>query len=667
MNRCIHLFVTFSLGTFVLGVLGFTASELRSAELSLAGAWEVSLSEPRDPHAPWQTISLPGTLDDVGIGEPLSLKPELSLRVLTRLQRKHMFVGPAWYRRDVTIPADWAGRRIFLELERVLWESRVFVDGREVSRADSLTTPHRHDVSSALTPGHHQLILQIDNREIYRDVSLHIERYEVPASFPAAHAYTNHTQVMWNGALGYLRLRTEDRVAIERVAIYPHLGTAPRIEVVATCSNPNSQPVARAIALTLRQATQTPTDAATPTLADFHQVCEIPAGGGEVRLQWTLPSAVSIDTWDEFSPQLYELDASLADRAATADSAVSTRFGFREIAARDGEFLLNGHRIFFRGNLECAMYPLTGYPPTDLPSWRKLFGQAKTWGLNHLRFHSWCPPDAAFTAADELGVYVQIELPEWSLAVGKNPTTWQFIQSEADRIVAEYGNHPSFLLLSMGNELEGDFEQLDALVRRLRANDPRRLHTATTFTFQSGHGKAPEPADEYLITQYTTEGWIRGQGIFNDLPPAFDGDYHAALGKISVPVISHEIGQYAIYPDLNEIERYTGNLVPLNLIAVRDDLSRKKLLALAPKVHRREWTLRRPALQRGDRTRLAHTSTRRLSTARVAGFSRTRHRVSRFTERILGIERHSDARRVSRGVLAPDAVSALPQSGVRTW
>jgi len=550
----------------------------RAESLDVSGPWEVTLAEPQTTSA-WQQIRLPGTLDDYQIGAPLALKPELTIPVLAHLQRRFTYIGPAWFRRSVDIPARWTGKTITLELERVLWESRVFVDGREVSRADSLSTPQRHDLSSALTPGHHELVVQIDNREIHRDVSLHIDRYEVPESFPAAHAYTNHTQTMWNGVLGSLRLRAGDRVAVERLAIFPKLGSEPRLEVAVTCTNAGSQPIARTLLLKLRCLTDA--KSGQPAIAEMRQPCEVPAGGGTVRVNWTLPRTVAVEPWDEFSPVLYQLEATLVDVASAAPSSVIATFGFREIAARDGAFRLNGHRIFLRGDLECATFPLTGYPPTDVPGWRKLLGQAKNWGLNHLRFHSWCPPEAAFTAADELGLYLQIELPHWSLAVGKDPTTWRFLQDEADRIVAEYGNHPSFLLFSMGNELEGDFAQLNALVQRLRASDPRRLHTATTFSFQEGHGKAPGPADEYLITQYTADGWIRGQGVFNDQPPAFDADYRSALTKIAVPVISHEIGQYAVYPDLREIERYTGNLVPLNFVAIRDDLARKGLLPLA--------------------------------------------------------------------------------------
>lgn len=552
----------------------------RAEFIDVSGRWEVSLEDPRTTTT-WQPIHLPGTLDDHQIGAPLMLEPGLTTPVLAHLHRRFAHVGPAWYKRRIDIPASWAGKTITLELERVLWESRVFVDGRELSRADSLSTPHRHDLGIALTPGRHEIVVQIDNREIHRDVSLRIERYEAPESFPAAHAYTNHTQTMWNGVLGSLRLHAKEHVALSHVAVFPRPGPEPGLEVVVTGVNPGSRPVAGTVVLALRRPGR-----AGEGITEFRQPWEIPAGGGTRRINWTLPRTLTVEPWDEFSPALYELAATLIDTPATVPSRVSTTFGFREIAARDGDLRLNGNRLFLRGNLECATFPLTGHPPTEVEAWRKLLGQAKSWGLNHLRFHSWCPPEAAFVAADELGLYLQVELPHWSLAVGQDQTTWRFLEDEADRIVAAYGNHPSFLFFSLGNELEGDFTRLNALVQRLRAGDSRRLHTVTSFTFQKGHGKAPEPADEFLVTQYTDEGWIRGQGVFNDQPPAFDADYRSALTRIPVPVVSHEIGQYAVYPDLDEIGRYTGNLAPLNFIAIRDALGRKGLLPLA-----RQFTL----------------------------------------------------------------------------
>jgi beta-galactosidase/beta-glucuronidase len=181
---------------------------------------------------------------------------------------------------------------------------------------------------------------------------------------------------------------------------------------------------------------------------------------------------VKVSGWDEFSPAVYELTAALAGRP---DTALTTTFGFRELTAVNREFQINSRRIFLRGNLECCIFPLTGHPPTDRAAWIKLLSTAKAWGLNHLRFHSWCPPEAAFAAADELGLYFQVELPHWSLNVGKDAATVAFLSAEADRMLATYGNHPSFLFLSLGNELQGDMDSLHAEVSRLRAQDNRHL------------------------------------------------------------------------------------------------------------------------------------------------------------------------------------------------
>ncbi|HEY0946890.1 MAG TPA: hypothetical protein VGD81_16535, partial [Opitutaceae bacterium] len=556
-----------------LAVVAFTLVS-RGATLDLSGHWQVSL---RDPHAPagaaWRELTLPGTLDDAGIGESLTLKPELTLPVFAHLQRKVSHVGPAWYRRDVTIPTEWAGRRVVLELDRVLWESRVFVDGRANGRADSLSTPHRHELG-VLAPGRHELLLRVDNREVYRDVSHHIAKYQVPESLAVAHAYTNHTQVMWNGVLGGLRLRADPSPAIAGLSVFPRLEPSAGLTVhLSPGSAWPSGGAAASIQLVLRRRGE-------PAVLAETRLPAVPAAGGGARVAWTLPAGTAITPWDEFAPVLYTLEATIAGSDAAPASA---DFGFRELAAAGGELQLNGRRIFLRGNLECAVFPLTGYPPMDTDAWRVLFGKARAWGLNHFRFHSWCPPEAAFVAADELGFYLQVELPHWCERVeGHDDASWAFLQAEADRILAAYGNHPSFLLFSLGNELRGDVERRAALVRELRARDARRLYATTTFTFEKGHGRTPEPADEFFVTQQTADGWVRGQGIFNEAPPAFDADYRDASAAIAVPLISHEIGQYAVYPDLREIARYTGNLVPLNFIAVRDDLARKGLLDLAP-------------------------------------------------------------------------------------
>ena len=258
-----------------------------------------------------------------------------------------------------------------------------------------------------------------------------------------------------------------------------------------------------------------------------------------------------------------------------------TTFGMREIGHTDGYLTINGNRIFLRGTLECCIFPLTGTPPTDEAGWEKVFSTAKAWGLNHLRFHSYCPPEAAFKVADRMGFYLQVELPNWSLTVGKDTATNRFLYQEFDRIIAAYGNHPSFCMLSAGNELQPDFQFLNAFVGYMKRQDNRHLYATTTFTFEQGHGTQPEPEDDFFVTQWTDKGWIRGQGVFDAEEPNFNKDYRQAAEGIKVPLISHEIGQYSVYPDMKEIGNYTGTLEPLNLKAIQKDLEKKGLAGKA--------------------------------------------------------------------------------------
>lgn len=226
--------------------------------------------------------------------------------------------------------------------------------------------------------------------------------------------------------------------------------------------------------------------------------------------------------------------------------------------------------------------PHTGTPPTDEASWEKLYASAREYGMNHLRFHSWCPPEAAFNVADEMGFYVQVELPVWSVTLGKDSATVEFLRAEAKRISKEYGNHPSFCFWSIGNELQYDFNILASMLGEMKAADARHLYTTTSFTFEKGHGDWPENQDDFFVTQWTKKGWVRGQGVFNQELPSFDKDFRASIDGMEVPLVTHEVGQYSVYPDLTEIPKYTGTLMPLNFMAVKEDLEKKGLIDKAP-------------------------------------------------------------------------------------
>jgi len=562
-------------GIALVGVLAFAgwgssvlvqANASRSdTVLSLAGSWgfagdpdDVGVSERwffRTLDA--DAITLPGTTDDLGYGTPHGLQPELPREVLRVLARKHSYVGPAWYQKTVTIPEAWAGRAIVLSLERVMWETRVWVGERPAGAADSLITPHVYDLTELLTPGTHRLTIRVDNSRKYNLGNM-------------AHAYSHETQIMWNGLIGGIRLEAVDPVHLEEVQLYPNIAGR-TVRAVLTISN-RVRALDADVALEAAAVNGQPH--VTPKVR--RRLALVP---GQTVLEVELPMGPEMQLWDEFSPVLYELTAKIA--AAPFEHSKSVRFGMRQIEAEGARLLINRRPLFLRGTLECCIFPNTGHPPMDKAEWKRIIGIAQSYGLNHFRFHSWCPPRAAFEAADELGFYLQPELPVWVNNMGRDEPRDQFLKAEADRLMKAYGNHPSYVLLVIGNELEGDYGFIHSLVRHFQENDPRRLYTSTAFSFQGQHGRWPEPVDEFFITQQTTNGWVRGQGFFNVRPPSTSFDFRDSLAGMPVPVISHEIGQYAVFPNLQEIDQYTGVNEPMNLKAIRADLERKGLLPLA--------------------------------------------------------------------------------------
>jgi len=509
-----------------LALLALPLFVFAQQRLDLSGEWKVSLNNSGD-----QTIMLPNTLDGAGIGEPNTLSPALTKPQLSRLTRKHSFIGEAKYQREITITKEMAGKPLELLLERVMWRSRLLIDGQDAGQIqESLVSPHVFHIKG-LTEGKHTLTLFIDNRKLH-EISVD----------NLAHSYTNDTQIMWNGVLGRMELNVAP--VITDVQIYPDIEKQQvSIKVRGSAAD---------YGFTLDGCSVVPTK----------------VGDGE----YVLPIS-NMKLWDEFTPNLYTLTAT-----TLPSSSLSVSFGMRSFKAKGNRLLINGNPTFLRGTLECCIFPLTGTPPTDERGWMKVFTTAREYGLNHLRFHSWCPPEAAFRVADKMGFYCQVELPNWSLTVNKDSATARFLYNEFDNIIRHYGNHPSLCIISCGNELQPDFDFLNKLTHYMKSQDPRHLYVTSTFTFEKGHGTHQEPEDDIFITQWTDNGWVRGQGVFDERVPDFKSDYREAARNITVPLISHEIGQYSVYPNINEIEKYTGVLDPLNFKAIRNDLQRKGLI-----------------------------------------------------------------------------------------
>lgn len=524
-------------------------------KVDLSGEWTVVLdSLDEGVTGAWYSktftdkITLPGTLCDAGYGIPCNVEPKMEKEVFLNLKRKFDYVGPAWYQKEVNIPQEWREKNIFLTLERVIWNSQVWVNGQKVNTYnESLTTPHRFDLSTYLVPGKKNVItLRIDNRKQH-DTSVR----------NLAHAYTNDTQTMWNGVLGRMVLEAKDKIYVKELLLMPDVDHH-KLDVTVKVGNHDIEPTGE-LAFFVKDPTGKNLSSKTVEIT-----------GKEIRFSYDIAEPM---LWDEFNPAVYVATAQLKSGGMT--DVKQETFGMRKLTGQDALLQINDRRMFLRGTLECCIFPLKGYPPTDKASWEKVFSTAHAYGLNHFRFHSWCPPEAAFDVADKMGFYLQIELPVWSLSIGEDKETVDFLYDEAMRIRNEYGNHPSFCFWSLGNELQGDFKVLDTLLVSMKQQDSRHLYTTTTFTFEKGHGEWPEPHDDFWISQWTKKGWVRGQGIFDDYPISFNKDFSEAVKDLPVPIVTHEIGQYSVFPNLKEIEKYTGNLLPLNFEAVARDLERK--------------------------------------------------------------------------------------------
>jgi len=540
-----------------LPAVGSAAQSGSADRLSMAGEWRFALDPDdvgvRDRWANTRlddTIALPGSTDEAHKGH------RTVGAAVGRLTRVYEYVGPAWYQRDVTIPATWADKRIVLFLERCHWETQGYVDGAPAGVRISLVAPHERDVSSRLTPGKHTITLRVDNTARV-------------AIGTWGHSITDETQTNWNGIVGKIELRASDPVWIEEVQVYPD-PDAHRARVVVTVGNATGGRVTGAVHLRVRDG------ASEFGRASFAFAVDDLRG----TLEAVVPLAPDAPTWDEFSPNMLNLDAQVAVRRGDRElrDEATTAFGLRTLGRSGLRITMNGRPLSLRGTLECAIFPLTGYPPTDQHSWRRILTIARSYGLNHMRFHSWCPPEAAFAAADEVGMMLQVELPLWvsGPVLETDRELAGFERSEAARILRAYGNHPSFCMLSMGNELLLGVDKANPvlldLVERCRASDPRHLYTCSTAPYDTRRN------DDYFVSHAGPKGLLRGVGWFEGNVPGTGYDYEGCLEGVDRPIIAHELGQWAMYPSFAEIAKYTGVLRARNFQEYRRSLAEHGML-----------------------------------------------------------------------------------------
>lgn len=546
--------------TGTMPIDGVWSVRLDPGNIGITEGWQ---SQPSGAASP-----LPNSLPALGIGNPITVdtpwtgtlenrdyyltddyapyRDAANVKIPFFLQPETYYSGAAWYQREISIPRSWEARRIALSLERAHWETQVWLDGKAFGRCDSLSTPHEYDLG-LLKPGKHLLSIRVDNSLIYNIGT-------------NSHAISDHTQGNWNGIVGDITLKATAPVWIDDLQLYPD-AKARSVRVKGDIKSLSGKPGHAEITLSYGKEKK---------LVPVNWI----SGGGHFEAVVKFPDNAKL--WDEFSPALHSLSARLG-----ASDPITARFGFRDLGTTHTHITINARPTLIRGTLECCIFPETGHPPTEKAAWARIFRIARSFGLNMMRFHSYCPPKAAFEAADEAGFYCQVETcwANHSTTLGDGKPVDQWVKDETDRILRAYGNHPSFVFMLYGNEPSGPKDRnpyLSAYVTHYKKVDPRRL-----WSGGAGWPELPEN-DFHLVPEPRIQRW--GEQLnsrVNAQPPETVTDYSAFISHRTVPVMSHEIGEWCVYPDFNEVDQYTGYLKPKNFEIFHDRLQQSGLSHLA--------------------------------------------------------------------------------------
>lgn len=568
-----------------LGLIGFlflstvvhakNRQEARDAQkgklISLQGSWRFKL----DPSSTGITskwynqnlddnITLPGTTDEGKKGDKTTNSET------GRLTRVYQYYGAAWYQHDVDIPKNWTGKHITFLMERTK-ATTVFVDSILIGKQNTLAGKQLYDLTKLLTPGKHTINIIVNNQD------------KPPIGDP--HQISDGTQTNWNGILGSIELQAYDAVWMDDVQLFPDVKTK-SVKVHIKFGNLEKLPVNGSITVSASTwNVAKPTNIPAKTFP-----CQIDDDG---NVDVVYPLGEQLQLWDEFSPTIHKF--TIAFSAKSTDGNYSDKkiinTGIRDFKAVKTQFVVNGKTIFLRGKHDACVFPITGYAPMTVDGWLKVFRIAKSYGINHYRFHTWCPPEAAFAAADIAGIYMQPELPIWG-SIGKqgeirvgdveqrtdnDPLAQRtaFLMAEGRHIFHDYGNYASFVMFALGNELGGSREVMADMVKQFRAIDNRHLFAQGSNNFLSSPHFSP--GDDYWTTTLT--GGHYGSGNYDpesrkkDVRSSYPSDtvghlnnildgtmynYTHAIEGITVPVIGHEIGQYQVYPNFAEIKKYTG-------------------------------------------------------------------------------------------------------------
>lgn len=582
------------LGIFALALFLTACSQSytdHSETIDLSGTWKFQLDpENVGMKDEWykddfnDSVILPGTTDENKKGIFLDEK------AVDRVSRVWYWEGAAWYQKEVDIPEHWAGKNVKLLLERTK-DTYVWFDDINCGYENTLSAPQFFDFTKAVKPGKHRITVLVDNAKLP----------PVGNSF----AISEKTQTNWNGIVGRTELHVTDPVWIDEVQVYSDIKNN-SVKIRLTFGNITNNEAEGKLLVRAESWNTKKTDKFKIRKEKIRGI------KNDEVVEYIYHFDKKVPLWDEFDPALIRLNINLSVNSdgIKSNSSKQIDFGMREFKQKGKYIYINGKRVFLRGRVDSANYPLTGYPPMKKEEWIELFRKLKSYGINHWRFHSWFPPKAALLAADEEGIYLQPELPNQSYdmdnkssynetfqkiyiidnigvdTAGVNMTLKEYLRREGQLIFKYFGNHPSFTMFTLGNELGRNKAMFD-LVEHFKEIDPRRLYA------QGSNNMALNPSiakgDDFWVTARASGKYgVRGSFAVHlspkikphieYTPPSSLHTYSMAIENVNAPIISHEVGQFQVSPDFNDIPKFTGVTRGRNYEIFRERLKKASLL-----------------------------------------------------------------------------------------
>jgi beta-glucuronidase len=353
--------------------------------------------------------------------------------------------GLVWFQRKFPATPQ-PGTRRFLRFEAVNYRAYVYLNGKEIGRHEGGFTPFVLEVTDALRAGENRLTVGVDSTHDAQSIPTTITDWD-----------------LYGGITRPVRLITTPATFIDDATL--SLGADGRIRGELRLQGP--------------QAANQQVSAAIGALATVRAVTD--ANG---RALFDLPAPKSLERWTPEKPTLYDV------RFSVAGDVLRDRIGFRTIAVKGSQILLNGKPLFLRGISlhEEEFGPNPARNMTEQASRALLHEIKHGLGANYVRLSHYPHSETTLRLADEMGLLVWSEIPVYWTVDWDNPAVLRKALAMQAETVYRDRNRAAVILWSVGNETPVSPARTrfhGAMADNVRAIDPTRLVSAALLVERS--------------------------------------------------------------------------------------------------------------------------------------------------------------------------------------